>query len=431
MMAWFGGCVAEEARVERAPGDRQADGAAVVVSAVFSGTVTSEQGTPQAGVTVAINGISRVTDSAGKYVISVASTASGYAVSLAKTGFAPASEFHAAASITLRHVLRTGFVAAVDPVKDAMVVAPSGVTVALKANSLVTASGAAPTGMVRVTVAAYDPLQMPGDFTAVNAAGQQVALESVGAVFIGAEDSAGQALELRTGMTSDAFIPVPAAVGAMPSCVLDGSCRVAMWQFDPNTGMWLERSAAGMQFGATGTRFTMRGAAGTRGVSAQAIPLSAGGLGMWNADIEKAAPACTIIELVGLPLECYGAGRSVQFNLQLPNSAGTLVARADSMSPEVPFIVLYNIRANVVQEVQMTLPADAPLSCRNRMTISSSPAPVSGFPVTSSTKGVTRFNADAPWGGTGFPRDASNALIDFADIVLGTHPCHSHVWFQL
>lgn len=50
MMAWFGGCVAEEARVERAPGDRQADGAAVVVSAVFSGTVTSEQGTPQAGV---------------------------------------------------------------------------------------------------------------------------------------------------------------------------------------------------------------------------------------------------------------------------------------------------------------------------------------------------------------------------------------------
>lgn len=406
--------------------DRLGEAAAAAISAVFSGTVTNGRGAALAGVKVTINGISRVTDSAGRYFISVTAKAGGYTISLSKKGFAPTSEFRAAGAIGLRHVLEAGFIATIDPAKDTTVVATSGVTVALKANSLTTATGAAPAGMVRVTVATYEPLRMPGDRTAVNAAGQQVALESVGAVFIGAEDSTGQALDLRAGMTSDAFIPVPAAVKSMPSCVLDGGCRLAMWQFDPNTGLWVERSA-GMQFGSSGTRFTMRG---TASASAKAIPISAGGLGMWNADIEKREPACTIIELVNVPKECFGAG-GVRFDLQLPNSAGTLLPRTDWMSPDSPYIVLYNILANVVQEVRMTLPADAPATCRDRLTISSNPGPVYGFPVIASTSGVTRFNAGAPWGGTGFPRDAGGALIDFADIPLGTHPCHSHVWFQL
>jgi hypothetical protein len=407
--------------------DRPDEAAATAISAVFSGTVTNGRGVALAGVAVTINGISRDTDRAGRYFVSVNANANGYTISLSKKGFAPTSEFHAASAIGLRHVLEAAPAFIVDPTKDTTVVADSGVTVALKANSLRTATGAAPAGMVHVTVATYAPLQMPGDFTGVNAAGQQVALESVGAVFIGAEDSAGQALDLRAGMTSDAFIPVPAEVKSMPSCVFDGSCRIAMWQFDPNTGLWVERSA-GMEFGSTGTRFTMRGAASA---STKAVPISAGGLGMWNADIEKRQPACTIIELVNVPTECFGAGRSVQFNLQLPNSAGTLLSRTNSMSPDSPYIVLYNIRANVVQEVRMTLPADAPATCRDRLTISSSPAPVYGFPVIASTSGVTRFNSGAPWGGTGFPRDAGNALIDFADVALGTHPCNSHVWFQM
>jgi hypothetical protein len=423
---WFGGCVAEEARVEREPADHQVEGEATATSAVFSGTVTSEQGVPQAGVTVVINGISRITDSTGKYFISVTSVTTGYVLSLSKKGFAPSSEFHAAGETNLQHVLRSGFVATVDPTVDSTVVASSGVTVSLKANSLMTASGAAPTGMVQITVAAYDPLRMPGDFTAVNAAGEQVALESVGAVFIGADDSTGQALELRSGMTSDAFIPVPAAVREVPPCVLDFSCRIAMWKFDPSTGKWVEKTDMGIQLSSSGTRFTMRGVAGT-----QLLPISAGGLGMWNADIEKKAPACTIIEVVNFPTECYGAGNKVQFNLQLQNSAGTLIPRTDFLSSATPYIVLYNIRANVVQQVGLTLPADAPSTCLNRLTISSNPGPVAGFPVISSSSGVTRFDAGAPWGGTGFPVDGGGMLIDFTDVALGTHPCHSHVWFQL
>lgn len=425
---WFGGCVAEEAHIEE-PGDRQDREEAVIASAVFSGTVTNEQGAPQVGVTVTINGISRVTDSTGKYFMSVTAVTTGYKLSLNKSGFAPSAEFHEAGKTNLQHTLRSGFVATVNPAVDSTVLAPSGVTVSLKANSLVTASGAAPTGMVQVTVAAYDPLRMPGNFTAVNAAGQQVALESVGAVFIGAADSAGQALDLRTGMTSNAFIPVSAAVGTMPPCVFDGSCRIAMWKFDPSTGLWVEKTGAGIQFGSSGTQFTMSGSAS---LGAQAIPISAGGLGMWNADIEKKTPACTIIELVNFPTGCFGSGNAVQLNLKLPNSAGTLISRTDSMSSVTPYTVLYNIRNDVVQEVGLTFPPDAPsATCGTKLVISSDPAPAPGFPVFSSSGGVTRFNAGAPWGGTGFPVDSGGMLIDFADVALGTHPCKSHVWFQL
>jgi hypothetical protein len=425
--ALLGGCVGESG--ERAPADQQLEGEVEIASAVFSGTVTNEQGVPQAGVTVVINDISRITDSAGKYFASVTSVTTGYNLSLSKTGLAPGAEFYTSGKTSLVHVLKTGYVATVNPVEGGTVRSPSGVTITLPANALVTASGGAPTGMVQITIASYEPLQMPGDFTAVNAAGQQVALESVGAVFVGAVDAAGQALDLGNGKTSQAFIPVPAAVGAMPPCVAEGTCRLAMWKFNPNTGKWVENAGAGMQPGSSGTSFAMRGGAG---LSAQAIPVSASGLGMWNADIEKKTPACTIIELVNFPTACYGAGNKVTLNLKLPNATGTLISRVDTLSSVTPFVVLYNIRSNVVQEVGLTFPADAPsATCGKRLTIASSPGPVASFPVYSSSGGVTRFNSGAPWGGAGFPVDSTSAFIDFEDVALGTHPCKSHVWFQL
>jgi hypothetical protein len=307
--------------------------------------------------------------------------------------------------------------------------APGGVTVSFKGDSLVTASGAAPIGMVQVTVAAYGPLETPGDLTGVNAAGEQVAMESIGSVFVGAADSMGQPLSLRSGVTSD--VSLPENVPNVPQCVFDGSCRLAAWQLNPNTGKWMEKPGAGMRVSQSGTTFTMVGSAG---LSARAIPVSDGGLGMWNADIEKKTPACTIIELVNVPTECFGASDGVQLDLQLQNAAGTLSPRRNWMSSASPYTVLYNIRPNVVEEVKVTFPADVlsnPRCNGTRLTISSDPAPVPGFPIISPSSGVTRFNSGAAWGGTGFPRDSGGNLIDFMDVALGTHPCHSHVWFQL
>lgn len=432
---WWFGCVGGDADQTEPVGEREGD--VEIAATAFSGTVVNEQGAPVAGATVVINDISRTTDSAGKYFASVTTVTTGYNLSLSKNGYASNSEFHAGSKLGSTHVLKTGYVTTVNPAVDSTVRSPAGVVVNLKANTLVTASGTAPSGMVQVTIASYDPLQMPGDLTAVNAAGEQVALESVGAVFVGATDAAGQALDLKVGSTSSAFIPMPAAVGAVPPCVGDGSCRLAMWKFNPNTNKWVENAGAGLQVSTSGTSFVMRGSGTTLGGApgTRAIPVSSGGLGMWNADIEKKTPACTIIELVNFPIACYGAGNKVSLSLQLPNSAGTLIPRVDTLSPATPYIVLYNIRPSVVQEVKLTFPADAPTaSCANKLTISSSPGPVSPFPIYSTGTGgggVTRFNSGGAWGGTGFPRDAGSNLIDFEDVALGTHPCKSHVWFQI
>lgn len=397
----------------------------LATSAVFSGTVRNSAGAVQAGVTVVINGISRTTDTTGRYFMSVVASANGYVLTLRKNGLASGTEFYSAGKTNLNHTLETGFVQTVSPTVDSTVTTPSGVKVNLKANTLVNASGVPATGPVSITVASYDPMRMPGDFTAVNASGQQVALESVGAVFVGATDASGAALNLATGATATGFIPVPTQVGSMPACVSDGTCRLAMWKFNETTGKWEEKSAS-MQVGPTGTTFTMQGTSSISG----AVPISVGGLGMWNADIEKREPACTIIELVGFPETCFGTTGTVQFSLKLPNAAGTLLPRTDTMSQASPFIVLYNIRANALQEVGITFPAGAPTSCAKNLDISSTPAAAAGYPLYTTTGGVTRFNSGAPWGGTGYPKDPGGNMVDFEDVALGTHPCKSQVQFK-
>ena len=316
---------------------------AAATSASFSGTVRDEQGVAQAGAKVVINGISRTTDASGRYFMSVSESANGYNISIQKGGFAPTTQFYAAPLRTsLSHTLQRGYTASINPTVDNTVVSPEGVRVALKANTLVTASGMPAAGAVTVTVASYHPLRMPGDFTAVNASGQQVAIESVGAVFIGATDGSGQALSLKVGSTADGFIPVPSQIGSMPSCVFNGSCRLAMWKFNQSTGKWEERPAANMQVSTTGTRFTMRGP--TSGVSSQALPVTAqaisevDGLGTWNADIDFGpVPACTIIEFVGFPPECYGSTGTLQVNVKLPNANGDLVSKRGSSVAPVGF----------------------------------------------------------------------------------------------
>ncbi|QSQ21770.1 carboxypeptidase regulatory-like domain-containing protein [Pyxidicoccus parkwayensis] len=410
----------------KAVGDETREASAdLATSAVFSGTVRNSAGTVQAGVTVVINGISRTTDSTGRYFMSVVASATGYNLTLRKTGLASTTEFYSAGKTNLNHTLETGFVQTVSPTVDSTVTTPSGVKVNLKANTLVNASGVPATGPVSITVASYDPMRMPGDFTAVNSSGEQVALESVGAVFVGATDASGQALNLATGATATGFIPVPTQVGSMPACVSDGTCRLAMWKFNETTGKWEEKSAS-MQFGPTGTTFTMQGTSSISG----AVPISAGGLGMWNADIEKRTPACTIIELVGFPETCFGTAGTVQFNLKLPNAAGTLMPRTDTMTQASPFIVLYNIRPNVLQDVGITFPAGVPTSCAKNLDISSTPAAAAGYPQYTTTGGVTRFNSGAAWGGTGYPKDPGGNMVDFEDVALGTHPCKSHVQFK-
>ncbi|NMO18104.1 carboxypeptidase regulatory-like domain-containing protein [Pyxidicoccus fallax] len=411
---------------------RESESALATVS--FSGTVRDPEGRPIAAASVVINGIARTTDTSGRYFLALPSTTNGYIVNVSKTGFAPLTRYLSGGTLNSVLVLPRATVrqfSATQPIAFET----ADVQVNIPAGSLVDAAGRPVTGTVLVSVASYAPLAMPGDFTAVNSKGQTVALESVGAFFIGATDSTGAAVNLGRDRTAQVVLRVPQQVGRMPPCVFENRCRLAMWRFDGTINRWVEQRA-NLSAGTASTTFTLIG--GPPSTPSSVLPTN-GGLGTWNADLEFTTPACTIVELVGFPLACYNpAGAPVEpgitVNLQLQNAANTWIPKTDTVTSSIPFFVIYNSRPFVEQEVGISFPPGAPASCGNWPTnfnITSTPAPTDPtYPLYTGTGGFTRFDSGAPWGGIGFPDKVNTpgVDIDFGDIP-GNHPCNSTVTF--
>jgi hypothetical protein len=189
---------------------------------------------------------------------------------------------------------------------------------------------------------------------------------------------------------------VPAAAGGkMPDCVLNGSCRTAIWVYNPTTRRWEERPLA-PTFTSLASNFTIRGAQGDGTIDPD------NGIGTWNADIEKVNPACTLIEFSNIPLDCYNPtmtspepGLTVTFNL--PGPPVMTVSR--TVRSSAAFTVIYNIPANVPMTLSFAFPPGAPATCAGSLTLSSTPPPISTGP------GSITFDTGAPWGGVGLPPD--------------------------
>jgi hypothetical protein len=426
------GCVGG-AETERPETTRE--GEAALNSAVFSGTVRDPEGRPIASATVNLNGVVRTTDTSGRYFVSVPVSTRGYILSVSRTGFGPQTRYLSTGTLNSVIILPRATVRQFSA-SQTIAFEAGNVSVNIPAGSLVNSAGQVVTGTVTVSVASYAPLDMPGDFSAVNSQGRNVALESVGAFFIGATDSTGAAVNLGRDRTAQVFLRVPQEVRSMPPCVFDGRCRLAMWRFDSANNRWVEQRA-NINPSTGGTAFTLIG--GPASTPTNTVP-SNGGLGTWNADIEFTSPACTIVEFVGFPIECYNpAGLPVEpgitVNLQLQNAGGTFIPKTDTVTSTTPFIAIYNSRANVDQEVGIVFPAGAPAYCGNNpanFTITSTPAPTNPiYPVYTGVGGFTWFNSGPAWGGTGFPDDPTQpgTDIDFNDVALGNQPCGSKVTF--
>lgn len=393
--------------------------------ATFTGTVVDPGGRPIAGATVTINGINRTTDTAGKYFVSLADNANGYIIRVSRSGYAPMTEFLTRGQLNNIHTLP---IAPIRQFSGGQNIAfeTADLVVNIPAGSLVTANGAPVTGTVLVSAAAYGPRTMPGDFTALNLRGQQVALESVGAFFIGATTVDGQPVNLGRDRTAQVTLRVPqAAGGRMPECVLKGTCITRLWRFDGAINRWVEQRT-NLQLSTASSTFTLIG--GPASTPSSVVP-SNGGLGEWNIDLEFTNPACTIVQFVGFPSYCY----DIKLNLAMQNASNTFVPFSDTVNSSTPFVVLYNNRPNVDQEVGVEFPPGAPADCAANMTIFSNPSPTdpSTYPVLTPTGGFTQFNSGAPWGGTGFPKSTVSPFgnITLTDVVNGTEPCNSDVTF--
>lgn len=404
--------------------EQRAEGLAAA-SQVFSGTVTDAAGRPVAQAQVTINGIARLTNTSGKYFVSIAETKAGYRLDVRKNGYAPVTEFRLAGALNLVHTLQSGFTVGINPAVANEVVDPaSGIRVKVPANSLRSNSGA-PVGLVSFSILAHSSQTMPGDFTARNAREATVAIVSVGAATIQAVDGAGNTLGLVPGAALDVAIPVPASAGAsMPDCVLKGTCRAAIWRFDRVSALWIERPASAPRFGMNASQFTVGGS--------QIVIDPADGLGTWNVDIEFYKPACTVVEFSNVPLECFSPpgvvpepGIGVSFTQAL--AGGGTTSRTFAVQSSAAFFLLYSIRPNVAVDLSFTFPPAAPASCAKNLIIKSTPPPNPGFPVYSPAGGATQLDSGAPWGGTGYPTNSGGTPVTFADVVAGDYPCNSSV----
>jgi hypothetical protein len=403
---------------------------AAALSAVFSGTVLNAQGQPIAGARVTVNGILRITTDAGTYNVSVTDSKTGYLLDIRKDGYAPVNTFTTGGALAQRHVLVKAFTKVINPAASNVIVdTSSGIQVTLPANSLQNSAGVPATGQVSFSIAPHGPDTMPGDFSARNSANQPVALETVGAVTLAAVDASGNTLSLIAGRVLDVRLPVPASVGAsMPACVLNASCRAAMWRFDPRTGLWKEL-AASAQFSTTGTSFRIIG-------QRQGSVLDpADGLGTWNADIEVVNPACTLIEFVNIPLDCYNPPPAVspepgiELGFEQLTVSGTPKSKDQAVRSSATFVVLTNLRASTDLKLSVEFPPGAPAYCASNLSITSTPGPLPTYPSYWATGGITKFTTGALTF-TGYPKNSAGNAITFADVVAGDHPCGSHAYIE-
>ncbi|WNG23129.1 carboxypeptidase regulatory-like domain-containing protein [Cystobacter fuscus] len=418
---------AETAAAGSTPESTRLESAAL--SAVFSGTVVDELGKPISGARVTVNGILRVTSTTGTYSVSVTDSGTGYRFDIRKDGYAPVNTLETAGRVGQKHVLARGFTKVINPAATNELIDPkSGIWVLVPANSLQTPAGVPATGQVTFSIAPHGPDTMPGDFSARNSAGQPVALETVGAVTLAAVDANGNTLSLIPGKVLDVRIPVPAAVGgSMPACVLNGTCRAAIWLFDPLTGLWKEQ-AASAQFSTTGTSLKIVGQR-----KGELIP--GDGLGTWNADIEVTTPACTLIEFVNIPLDCYNPPPGttpepgIEVGFEQNTLSGTPKSKTLASGSGTSFIALTNLRASTALKLSVEFPPGAPAYCGANLSLTSTPAPSATYPQYWATGGLTQF-ITGPQTFTGYPKNAAGNNITLADVANGDHPCGSHLYVQ-
>lgn len=125
-----------------------------------------------------------------------------------------------------------------------LTVPSSPAQVALTADSLVNAAtGAAASGTITAKITPIDPASnpqsMPGDYTALTAAGAVQSIESFGAVNVELKDAAGNKLNLATGKSATIRIAVSSRTAAA-----NNPATIPLYYFNETNGRWVQEGTA-------------------------------------------------------------------------------------------------------------------------------------------------------------------------------------------
>jgi uncharacterized protein YfaP (DUF2135 family) len=227
------------------PGEPSNPGQPTGPTATIAGkAVDGTTGLPLAGVTVRVGTASATTAADGSFTLAGLAPAPRAPVVFAATGYAENGRIadlvgDATTDVQARllPVATTGTVA----VATGGTVDSGTARVVLPANGVQRADGSLPTGDIAVQLtpinSALDPQLMPGDFRTGTAGGNTAPIESFGALNVTLTDSAGAALNLRTGQTATIRIPAVSRGRNPPT-------TIPLYYYNTATGLWQEEGSA-------------------------------------------------------------------------------------------------------------------------------------------------------------------------------------------
>ncbi|OYV01721.1 MAG: hypothetical protein CFE45_03635 [Burkholderiales bacterium PBB5] len=215
------------------------------VGTVSGRAIDANTGAGVAGVTVSAGAVQTTTDASGNFSLGGLAVADRQPVVFTSTTHAESvrvATVRTGSSTDVQARLQpVGASAAVDVAAGGSVsVTGSTARVTLPADGVQRSDGSVPSGNMTVRLTAINPgidsTLMPGDFTTL-VSGTAAPIESFGAINVALSDSAGSALNLRSGRSAVIRIPVGSRNGSPPS-------TIPLFYFDNASGRWVQEGTA-------------------------------------------------------------------------------------------------------------------------------------------------------------------------------------------
>ena len=304
----------------------------------FTGRVLDDQGSPVAGAAVSINQVSVATDEDGLFALSVDVTVDGrYVINVEKFRYVPHSSIHIGGGIAdLTLIIPEAQMVTLTP-ETTDIEGHRGTRIELSQrvqDVLVDENGEPPKGPVVAQVHTFDVANegMVGNMEAVDASGNIVALESVGAVSVDFFDLDGKKYRLGPGKTAEITLDLPPGI--------EYSGPIPLWHYDMEQGRWVEEGEGMVQDGmafATVTHFSA-----------------------WNFDIKFTRSSCIKITT------SLGQNQSLEARIDVLPGAGsdfpprtqivTLAHNGALSEPAANEHILFNLPPNT--DVRIRVPRD-------------------------------------------------------------------------
>jgi len=220
-----------------------------LVDVTFAGRILDENGDGLQGALVKAGQETAITDANGIFRLAPTRLAENHAiVSVSKSGYFDLSRAYLVTdesrqNITLQ-LLSKALVGSVSAGAGGGVIVPGGAKLNFPSNAITDENGNAYSGTVQVFARYLDPtdhktaLTMPGNLTALNAAGELRSLATFGMIGVELSAPGGQKLKIAAGQEVEIRVPID------PAILSNAPASMPLWHYDEALAYWIEEGVA-------------------------------------------------------------------------------------------------------------------------------------------------------------------------------------------